>query len=451
MLTIPRPRLRPSDSSCSLIESIVKARANILLLVAIVGTIGYLLGAIFIATDQPLLEKQDDSVLVQCTVGREGRFILLPVEVGDRQYPFIFDTGSTYTIYDTSFLARMGQPRGHVEGQTHAGKVPVTLFDSIPARLGTISLQTDDPVLCMDLKFIQQFYGQGIQGIAGISHFRKLVVQVDFDQGTFAVFRPPAKAPAEWGQPIEVTYGSEGTPYVVATIGGEKARLLVDTANLGNGSLADELFLHLQQKGKLKVTGSGLNATAAGNEVQSHGSVGSFALGPFAHEDLPFHKSRVSSLGLRYWSRYRMTLDFSRQVMYLAKGKGYARRDAPDMIGLALHRVNDRLVVHSVEKGMPASRAGLKPGDLVLSIQGRPAADYELFHLFRHVFEQEGTRITMTIERNQQKMDVSFILQSTMPVDQNESRTGSAPASSPEVRVPPMRSDADMGRAEIAD
>jgi predicted metalloprotease with PDZ domain len=81
--------------------------------------------------------------------------------------------------------------------------------------------------------------------------------------------------------------------------------------------------------------------------------------------------------------------------------------------GLDLKVVDKQLVVRSLLPESPADKAGIKPGDIILTIQDKPAENYDLFDLGDHVLVEEGKRISMTIMRGDQTVSISLVLQPT--------------------------------------
>ncbi len=63
-------------------------------------------------------------------------------------------------------------------------------------------------------------------------------------------------------------------------------------------------------------------------------------------------------------------------------------------------------LVGPVERGMPAGRAGLKRGDLVLSVNGKPVRNwYDFFDLIRH---SNGQVLNTTVRRNGSEMNLAI-------------------------------------------
>lgn len=86
----------------------------------------------------------------------------------------------------------------------------------------------------------------------------------------------------------------------------------------------------------------------------------------------------------------------------------HGRRLAPPRpwLGLLVHDFEDQLQVVGVYRNCPADRAGVKPGDIVLDVDGAPVQG--LASLFRHVWDlgSAGVEVPVTVVRNSEKLEI---------------------------------------------
>lgn len=127
-----------------------------------------------------------------------------------------------------------------------------------------------------------------------------------------------------------------------------------------------------------------------------------------------------------------MTFDFPKRIVYLKKSDRYAEPDRQSLSGLDLRRVGKEVIVHSVWARSPAEKSGVKPDDVILTIQGKPAESYEFFELANRLFVEEGKSIDMTLKRGGETLFVSFVLEPRSPA-------WSAPQTRPERPGDPSR------------
>lgn len=76
-------------------------------------------------------------------------------------------------------------------------------------------------------------------------------------------------------------------------------------------------------------------------------------------------------------------------------------------IGTHVEMRDDQLVIVSLLPGAPAEQAGLRPGDVILAVDGEPLAGMSLFEAVTRIRGPQGTRVTLTIQRpNEPPFDV---------------------------------------------
>jgi regulator of sigma E protease len=80
--------------------------------------------------------------------------------------------------------------------------------------------------------------------------------------------------------------------------------------------------------------------------------------------------------------------------------------------------------VADVEAGSPAARAGLRPGDLVVELNGQPVRDY--LSMRQYIQTSPGEHLGLTVERDGERRTADITLQSITERDQfgNETRIG---------------------------
>jgi len=118
----------------------------------------------------------------------------------------------------------------------------------------------------------------------------------------------------------------------------------------------------------------------------------------------------MSILGLSYLSRYKVTLDFPNNTLYLQKGKRFSEPDNPDFSGLNLWRIDKHITVHSVEDNSPAKISGIQKDDVILSINGTNINELDLFSIRRLLCQRENKKIELIIRRNDTEIAKSFKL-----------------------------------------
>ena len=131
----------------------------------------------------------------------------------------------------------------------------------------------------------------------------------------------------------------------------------------------------------------------------------------YVPQDQSSGTSAEAMVGLGLLTHFNLVFDYHNQRLFVEPNKSFDRPFEYNMTGfVAACSVPGSLVVREVYADSPADKAGLKKGDKLLEINGRPVADYDFFELL-DLYEQKGARLKLGIERDGEKKDVSLKLE----------------------------------------
>jgi carboxyl-terminal processing protease len=77
-------------------------------------------------------------------------------------------------------------------------------------------------------------------------------------------------------------------------------------------------------------------------------------------------------------------------------------------VGIQLEDREDEVVVAAPIDGSPADRAGIQPGDVILAVDGQDVSGLELTEVVERVKGDEGTSVTLTVERGDRELEFSL-------------------------------------------
>lgn len=352
----------------------------------------------------------DQEILAEFTIAKGTDLIVLPVRFKGEEYMFFLDTGCSLTAFDISFKSELGEAKRRGRGMTSGGLRPFESFDAPEAFLGPLNLQDCGEVFCADLKMVSSILGRKVSGAIGMNFLRKYVVQIDFDKGKLLFLKPMAGENPYWGEALEIEYHPIGWPYVTGIIlDGIKVDFVIDTGDSGTGGLLHVIFKKIISEKEIK-TSEAIADTAGGIIRFREARIANLSIGTFQYKDLVFSESNLSHLGLGFLSRHIVTFDFPNSKVYFKKGKEFKKVDETDMSGLHLLRISDKTVVHSVDEGSPAHKAGIRANDVILKVNNKDANEYEMGELRRVLRSGDKQKIMMTIKRGDDVKEVSFLL-----------------------------------------
>ena len=119
----------------------------------------------------------------------------------------------------------------------------------------------------------------------------------------------------------------------------------------------------------------------------------------------------AGNVGNQILERFACTFDYDHHAVYLEPGEKYGRRDRFSRSGVLLVRFANTVKAGQVLAGSPAAKAGIRVGDRVTAIDGKPVLSYSIDDLEK-LFEEgnEGRKVSFRIERGGKEKDVTVKL-----------------------------------------
>lgn len=334
-------------------------------------------------------------ILARFDVPKHGDALLLPVTFQDKTYQFVVDTGASLTVFDSSLP--LGQVRQTLKAKSSHGDFNIQLYDRPKASLGKFALGGAPFVVGMDLSKIRAVSGHDIHGIIGMDFLSQQILHVDFHQGKLLFLK--AAAP-NLGKPFAISISPNGEPSISLMIPGwGKEEFLIDTGAVGcAGQLQSFVYQSLAKKNLLRTLDSCFYECASGNCEIKYGQLNSLTLGEFTLRELVLGENKNGSqLGLGFWSRFVMTLDFPNRTMYLGKSQSFANPDRWNRSGCSCICKEGKVIIETVKKDSPAARLGIKVGDILLQVGPTKVEANRLFEL-RKMLSVEDSALLLIIQ-----------------------------------------------------
>ncbi|MDH4042823.1 MAG: aspartyl protease family protein [Gemmatimonadota bacterium] len=341
---------------------------------------------------------------------------------------FILDTGFEYSLINASVAKQLGldvaeprlvpQPGGAVE----VGAVADVALRIGGVRVAPLTLQA------VPLGGLEPVVGRRLDGVIGHDVIEQYVLTIDYDRRTLIV-QPSAGGILPAGDTLALTIIAN-EPFVDGVIrqphdSAIRGRFKLDTgsldaAGLNRGFLEDAGVLAPGQRTRT------IPGVAVGGETDGLlFGVDGFRLGRFeirhavigaTLESAGFeNRSDAGTIGAEILRRFTVTLDYAGSRMVLVPGAQFDDPPAVDRSGMWVVAAGSDFTefrVRFVLDGGPAAAAGVRQGDVVVSVNGRPATEMRLVDLWRLSRQPDGTIVTLDLQRGAERRSARVVLRS---------------------------------------
>lgn len=355
-----------------------------------IGVIGLLTGLCILAKEaraQAVWEGESEAVRQH--VGLNGWQATIPFEIdgdpliivagsvnGGRPSWWVLDTGASLCLVDRAFASRNSLQTGGSRAITGAGKGTVRV-DTVttPIRLTVRGVTTGCKVYAaVDLQGLTASIGRSIAGVLGYEFFARQVVSIDFTAHTIrlfdaAVYRhvsPGDTLPLDVTKPqprVRIRVRDGGRPVVervlIVDTGSSDA---IDDSSLVNASTTQPRYV--------------VSSTGLGESYRLVvGTLDSAWIGRWVVTRIPSVGSDVGIIGTAIWSRFTCVFDYRRGRLYLEPNETFGvafDRGSRSGILFLTPRAGTEPIVSEVDSGSPGEVAGIRVGDALSEIDGRP-------------------------------------------------------------------------------
>lgn len=343
---------------------------------------------------------------------------------GKGPYTFIFDTGGHNLITPKTAKKLNLKMEGSMPGQGVGNKVEdigITKLDTVDiAKKVTLDKQT---FFVLDFAGDDDTEGFPMEGMIGFEGFRRFVTQIDYSAGTMTLMLPGAFDPKNAGTPIPFEMNGQ-IPQVKGSFEGISGLFDIDTGARDEvtltGPFAKKEGLRAKHpKGVEAVDGWGVGGPARGyvtrggelmlGDVKIPSVVASLSLqekGSFSDA------SYAANVGGGILKRFVVTFDYEHRIMYLKPAAGPLTDIGTfDRSGMWVNGVKGQgYKIMDVTKGGAAETAGLKVGDIITTVDGKPAKGpiYAIRKAWRN--EPAGTVVELGVGSGKDARKVKLVL-----------------------------------------
>jgi len=330
---------------------------------------------------------------------------------GKGPYTFIFDTGGLNVVTPRLAAALGIKSEGKLEGRgAGSGKMDFGLAKIGALEVGAAALK-DQLFVVAPLDALAPVEGVDIPGMVGFEVFRRFVTRFDYGARTITLIAPDRFGAKDSGAAIPFKFNGN-TIEIAATYGAVPGNFTIDTGSRSSLTLSTPFAAaHDLYRGATAVdavTGWGVGGPTRSRVLRGQ----TLSLGPVSVErpvvEVSTDKeggmadpSISGNIGAGILKRYIVTLDYGHLIMYLKPVTvAVDDLDTFDRAGLWINQATDGFAVVDVTKGAPADAAGLKAGDVIIAVDGKPATSLKLYEVRKHLRDEvPGTAVTFTVRR----------------------------------------------------
>lgn len=348
--------------------------------------------------------------------------VFVHAKLGEHPLTLILDSGAGSTVLNQRLVTELGlKTAGQVRGMGAGGAVQGSIVRLEGLALGEAQL-APAIVPTLDLTDIEKLAAHRIDGILGYTFIADGAIQIDYEKRELTLFAPEVYLPPPEAMALDVTF-RHNLPHVRGALNDlSEAWLTLDTGNSGAlVIMADYARAHgigTEIPPRAKTVAAGVGGTVESALVRLRSlRLGSVTLesvvgvlGPALK--LPLGGGDIAGvLGAVIFQRFTLTLDYPNNKVYLVPNQRLHEPFHYNRTGLAARPEPGGSRVFFVAPDSPAAKAGLKEGDLVLSINGI-AATPENVDLLRPLGEgTPGTVLTLEVERQGNRLEIQMILE----------------------------------------
>lgn len=337
--------------------------------------------------------------------------IYAPVAVNGKSFTFIFDSGGVNVVTPPTAKELGLETTGHIQGNgSGSGHMDFGLTKVRTLRIGEATI-SDQVLPVAPLNELAPAEGLVDDGMIGFETFRRFVTVVDYGANKLTFIDPKKFDPKDSGTPVPFQFDGN-TLVVEASYDGHRGQFIVDTGarmslTLNTPFVKANGLSTGSAKSVAGVTGWGIGGPTRAAVMRG----APLALGPFTVEHPVAELSTdtagsnsdaalAGNIGAGILKRYVVTLDYGHQLIYLKPiGGSIGDLDTFDRSGLWMNQAADGFTVIDAMSGAPSFEAGLRAGDLITAVDGRPASAIKLYELRKRLRnEAPGTVVTFAVK-----------------------------------------------------
>ncbi len=333
----------------------------------------------------------------------DHRTVLCEVAVGAHRLQALIDSGANRSALSTQAASQLGLILGDESngvGVTGAGKGRSA--PSLNIQIAGRDVRLDRPTV-YDLSGVSFALQRPIDVVLGADLFDRFAVRLDFVGGRLGLLDPQAPAPGSGFIRTPIQRDRQGRLVTTVRLGGEAVEAQID---LGSDVAVYLSPTFVRERGLLqgRATSQAMSVGVEGAGVDTVFTLPALSLGPTTLERIPVRSPQAWTahapllIGMPILRRFELDFRVAGRALWLKPNPTLtATSFRHDRSGLGAGWTGKELQIRFVAPGSPATVAGLRAGDVITAIGGRPVSAELLAEGGRFGAGPVGTQITLDL------------------------------------------------------
>jgi hypothetical protein len=195
---------------------------------------------------------------------------------------------------------------------------------------------------------------------------------------------------------------------VTVDLQGREVAFDIDMGDNGSGRVSRANLLYLKKTGQVLKSHEQEVVTVSELSSSEEFRLKYLRFADVVYPNIILQESKQNALGLAFFKRHDVVLDFPFNMLYLEHHEDYAIEQERDKSGVRIVMIDDQLKVYSVKPMEGAVVNGLEKDDVIISINDNK--DLSLFQARELLRQKEGTVLRLEVKRDGKIIKAGIVL-----------------------------------------
>jgi hypothetical protein len=335
---------------------------------------------------------------------------LAEVKVNNEEQKMMIDTGASVTLFADWGRSKLGPAIGTLPTSSSTGTTSMTYHKAPTISWGNLAYKDESVGLMANLD-IGKVLGLPVIGIVGMNTLHGRLVRFDFENGKLEVL--DNRGIEEGYATVAIGY-VKSVPYLMQELGGSRVKLTIDTGMNDAIRVTQKTYQQLIKENLVEGVSPAVVASAGGMQPAQRGLLKSLVfLGKPYYNLKMVVGGDADAVGMGLLVHYNLLFDFVKDELLYKDRKVAPCLNVPAMLGFAINYIGQRCQIVAIKPHGPAEKAGLAPGDLIVTLGNLEESKLNAYSIYFEVAKSSGTSILLRTKKSESGVARKVML--TMP------------------------------------